>query len=143
MPRLKPHPRCRDFFRVHQQDPMILEFVTVSAKNTHLISQDANKTLKSLRRRSFYKAIEIVSEIESITERNSILQILYSAATYGENNHSINLLKLWIDDIYIKKTINTNQFIHRNYKNLQYTHNITIKLGFEYKVPPLKKEPLW
>ena len=143
MPRLRPHPRCRDFFRVQQQDPMILEFVTVSAKNTHLLSQDANKTLKSLRRRSFYKAIEIVSEIENITERNSILQILYSAATYGENNHSINLLKLWIDDIYVKKTINTNQFIHRNYKNLQYTHNIIIKLGFEYKVPPLKKEPLW
>jgi len=143
MPRLRPHPRCRDFFRVQQQDPMILEFVTVSAKNTHLVSQDANKTLKSLRRRSFYKAIEIVSEIENITERNSILQILYSAATYGENNHSINLLKLWIDDIYVKKTINTNQFIHRNYKNLQYTHNIIIKLGFEYKVPPLKKEPLW
>ena len=65
MPRLRPHPRCRDFFRVQQQDPMILEFVTVSAKNTHLVSQDANKTLKSLRRRSFYKAIEIVSEIEN------------------------------------------------------------------------------
>jgi len=122
---------------------MILEFVTVNAKNTRLVSQDANKTLKSLRRRSFYKAIEIVSEIENIGERNSILQILYSVATYGENNHSINLLKLWIDDIYVKRTINTNRFIHRNYKNLQYTHNIIIKFGFEYKVPPIKKEPLW
>ena len=142
MPRRRPHPRCRDFFRVHQ-GPMILEFVTVNAKNTRLVSQDANKTLKSLRRRSFYKAIEIVSEIENIGERNSILQILYSVATYGENNHSINLLKLWIDDIYVKKIVNTNQFIHRNYENLRYTHNIIIKLGFEYKVPPLKKEPLW
>ena len=142
MPRRRPHPRCRDFFRVHQ-GPMILEFVTVNAKNTRLVSQDANKTLKSLRRRSFYKAIEIVSEIENIGERNSILQILYSVATYGENNHSINLLKLWIDDIYVKRTVNTNRFIHRNYKNLQYTHNIIIKFGFEYKVPPIKKEPLW
>ena len=102
MPKLRPHPRCRDFFRVYT-NPMILEFMTVSAKNTHLVSQDANKTLKSLRRRSFYKAIEIVSEIENITERNSILQILYSVATYSENNHSINLLKLWIDDIYVKR----------------------------------------
>ena len=142
MPRLRPHPRCRDFFRIHP-NPMILEFMTVNAKNTRLVSQDANKTLKSLRRRSFYKAIEIVSEIENIAERNSILQILYSVATYGENNHSINLLKLWIDDIYVKRTVNTNRFIHRNYKNLQYTHNIIIKFGFEYKVPPIKKEPLW
>jgi len=142
MPRLRPHPRCRDFFRIHP-NPMILEFMTVNAKNTRLVSQDANKTLKSLRRRSFYKAIDIVSEIENITERNSILQILYSVAAYSENNHSINLLKLWIDDIYVKKIVNTNQFIHRNYENLRYTHNIIIKLGFEYKVPPLKKEPLW
>ena len=142
MPRLRPHPRCRDFFHIHP-NPMILEFMTVNAKNTRLVSQDANKTLKSLRRRSFYKAIDIVSEIENITERNSILQILYSVAAYSENNHSINLLKLWIDDIYVKKIINTNQFIHRNYENLRYTHNIIIKLGFEYKVPPLKKEPLW
>lgn len=142
MPRLRPHPRCRDFFRIHP-NPMILEFMTVNAKNTRLVSQDANKTLKSLRRRSFYKAIDIVSEIENITERNSILQILYSVAAYSENNHSINLLKLWIDDIYVKKIVNNNQFIHRNYENLRYTHNIIIKLGFEYKVPPLKKEPLW
>lgn len=142
MPRLRPHPRCRDFFRINP-NPMILEFMTVNAKNTRLVSQDANKTLKSLRRRSFYKAIDIVSEIENITERNSILQILYSVAAYSENNHSINLLKLWIDDIYVKKIVNTNQFIHRNYENLRYTHNIIIKLGFEYKVPPLKKEPLW
>jgi len=142
MPRLNRHPRCLDFFRVRQV-PIILEFVTVNTKNTRLVSQDANKTLKSLRRRSFYKAIELVSEIESITERNSIMQILYSVATYGENNHSINLLKLWIDDIYVKKTVNTNQFIDRNHKNLQYTHNIIIKFGFEYKVPPMEKEPLW
>ena len=117
--------------------------MTINTKNTRLVSQEANKTLKSLRRRSFYRAVEIVSEIENITERNSILQILYSVATYGENNHSINLLKLWIDDIYVRKTVNTNQFIDRNYKNLQYTHNIIIKFGFEYKVPPIKKEPLW
>ena len=142
MPRLRPHPRCRDFFRIHP-NPMILEFMTVNAKNTRLVSQDANKTLKSLRRRSFYKAIDIISEIENITERNSILQILYSVATYSENNHSINLLKLWIDDIYVNRTINTNRFIQKNYENLRYTHNIIIKLGFEYKVPPVKKEPLW
>jgi len=70
-------------------------------------------------------------------------KFLYSVSTYSENNHSTNLLKLWIEDIYVKKTINNNQFIQRDSHNLKYTYNIIIKLGFEYKAPPIKKEPLW
>ena len=142
MPRLLKHPRCNDFFRV-SPNPMILESVTLSAKNTNLTSQNVNKILKSLRKRSFYKAIEIVSEIGNVVERNCILQILYSAVLYTENNHYANLLKLWIDDIYIKKTSNSNRFNDQDYKSLTYTYNVIIKLGFEYKDPPTKKEPLW
>jgi len=139
---LIPHPKCKDFFRIYP-DPIILKFITVNTKNTELISQNVNGILKSLKRRSFYNALKVVSEIENITEQNEILQILYSVATYSENNHSTNLLKLWIEDIYVKKTINNNQFIQRDSYNLKYTYNITIKLGFEYKAPPIKKEPLW
>jgi len=136
------HPKCKDLHRVYP-DPMILEFITINAKNTQQVSQDAHNILKSLRRRSFYKALKIVSEIDNIIERNYILQILYSVATYSENNHSTNLLKLWIEEVYVKKTINSNQFINRNVHNLNYNYNIIIKLGFEYKAPPRKKEPLW
>ena len=72
MPRLLKHPRCNDFFRV-SPNPMILESVTLSAKNTNLTSQNVNKILKSLRKRSFYKAIEIVSEIGNVRNIKSMV----------------------------------------------------------------------
>jgi len=37
MPRLLKHPRCKDFFRA-SRNPMILESVTLSAKNSNLLS---------------------------------------------------------------------------------------------------------
>jgi len=122
---------------------MILESVTLTAKNNNLASRNVTKILKSLRKRSFYKAIEIVSDMGNIAERNDILQILYSATIYTENNHYANLLKLWIDDIYIKKIPNSNQFLLHDSQSLKYQYNVVIKLGFEYKEPPIKKEPLW
>ena len=142
MPRLLKHPRCKDFFRA-SRNPMILESVTLTAKNNNLASRNVTKILKSLRKRSFYKAIEIVSDMGNIAERNDILQILYSATIYSENNHYANLLKLWIDDIYIKKIPNSNQFLLHDSQSLKYQYNVVIKLGFEYKEPPIKKEPLW
>ena len=142
MPRLLKHPRCKDFFRA-SRNPMILESVTLTAKNNNLASRNVTKILKSLRKRSFYKAIEIVSDMGNIAERNDILQILYSATIYTENNHYANLLKLWIDDIYIKKIPNSNQFLLHDSQSLKYQYNVVIKLGFEYKEPPIEKEPLW
>ena len=142
MPRLLKHPRCKDFFRA-SRNPMILESVTLTAKNNNLASRNVTKILRSLRKRSFYKAIEIVSDMGNIAERNDILQILYSATIYTENNHYANLLKLWIDDIYIKKIPNSNQFLLHDSQSLKYQYNVVIKLGFEYKEPPIKKEPLW
>jgi len=142
MPRLLKHPICKDFFRA-SRNPMILESVTLTAKNNNLASRNVTKILKSLRKRSFYKAIEIVSDMGNIAERNDILQILYSATIYTENNHYANLLKLWIDDIYIKKIPNYNQFLLQDSQSLKYQYNVVIKLGFEYKEPPIKKEPLW
>ena len=142
MARLLKHPRCKDFFRA-SRNPMILESVTLTAKNNNLASRNVTKILKSLRKRSFYKAIEIVSDMGNIAERNDILQILYSATIYTENNHYANLLKLWIDDIYIKKIPNSNQFLLQDSQSLNYQYNVVIKLGFEYKEPPIKKEPLW
>jgi len=142
MPRLLKHPRCKDFFRA-SRNPMILESVTLTAKTNNLSSRNVIKILKSLRNRSFYKAIEIVSDIPNVAERNEILQILYAATIYTENNHYSNLLKLWIDDIYIRKIPTSNQFLTQELQSLKDQYNVIIKLGFEYKEPPVKKEPLW
>ena len=140
---LVPHPKCRELPRVHRTSPMILKFIMINAKNTPLISQDVNQILKHLKKRSFYRALTIASKTNNIIERNYILQILYSIATYSENNHSTDLLKLWIEDIYLKKTINSNQFIDKSLHNLNCNNNLIIKLGFQYKTPPIKPEPLW
>ena len=100
---LIPHPKCRDFPPIHDDEIIFFRSTVVNVKKICLLSQNTSMILKRFRRRSFYKSVEIVSEIENLTERNAILQILYSVATYNENNHSMNLLKIWIDDIYIKK----------------------------------------
>jgi hypothetical protein len=142
MTRLLQHPRCKDFFRV-SPNPMILKFVTLTTKNKNVSSQNTIKILKSLRKRSFYKAIEIVSNMTNVVEKNYILQLLYSAVTYTENNHYANLLKLWVDDVYITKTEDTNRFIHQNKQILTSKYTIIIKIGFEYKDAPLKRESLW
>lgn len=142
MTKLIPHPKCKDLGGIYP-DPIIFKFIRINTKNTELISQHINETLKSLKGRSFYNAVKIVSEIENTTEQNEILQILYSVATYSENNHSTNLLTLWIEDIYIKKKLNNNQFINKDSGNLKYSYNVIIELGFEYEAPPIKKEPLW
>ena len=140
---LIPHPKCRDFRPIHHDEIISFKSITVNVKKICLLSQNTSMILKRFRSRSFYKSVEIVSEIENLTERNAILQILYSVATYSENNHTMNLLKLWIEDIYIKKIINTNQFINIGSQDSQCTYNITIKLASTYEAPPREKEPLW
>lgn len=144
MPKLLQHPRCKDFyFSPLSQGSLTLAYVTVSAKYNHRISVHVKKTLKNIRKCSFYKAIDIITYISNIFERNYLLQILYSAVTYTENNHSANLLKLWIDDIYVKKIPKLNNFMDQTDLNLKCNYYIIIILGFEYKDLPTKKEPLW
>jgi hypothetical protein len=142
MPRLSKRPRSKGFFRT-SKNSIVLEFVTLTAKSKIPLSQNVIKVFKSLRKRSFYKAIEIASSIENTIERNEILQILYSAIVYSENNHYANLLKLCIDDIYIVKISKFNQFIPNDSLNFKERYNVVIQLAFEYKEPPIKKESIW
>ena len=101
MPKLLQHPRCKDFyFSPLSQGPLTLAYLTINAKYNNKLSLHLLKTLQNIRKRSFYKAIDILSYIANLAERNYLLQILYSAVTYAENNHSSNLLKIWVDDIY-------------------------------------------
>jgi hypothetical protein len=144
MSRLLRHPKCKDFppFSQNSKKPKIItfEYITITAKYDSPVSPTIKKLLKNLRKRSFYKAIEVISDISDLFERNCILQILYSSVTYAENNHYANLLKLWIDDIYIKKIPNPNNFIQGD---SHFNYYVVINLGFEYKDLPSKKETLW
>jgi hypothetical protein len=129
------HPRCVDFrYYISSTESVpkfiYIEYVRLNGKIDSL-STNGSTTLNRISKRSFYVALEIVSRIENVSERNSILQILYSISTYAENNFSADLLKMWIDEVHIQKTENYNQFINQRQGNLKYTSNILIKLGFD------------
>jgi len=144
MPKLLKHPRCKDFcFSPLSQGTLTMAYVRISAKYNFQISANVTKTLKDIRKRSFYKALENVERISNLFERNYLIEMLYSTVIYVENNHYANLLKLWIDDIYIKKVPNFNKFQNQNHETLKFHYYIILVLGFEYKDLPTKKEPLW
>ena len=138
------HPKCKDFPPFSQNfkksRTVTFEYITITASYNLPLSSTIKKLLKDLRKRSFYKAVEIVETISSIQEKNTIMQILFSSITYAENNHYANLLKLWIDDIYVEKVQNLNSFVNNN-PNFNYYFVLT--LGFEYKDLPSEKETLW
>jgi len=144
MPKLLQHPRCKDFyFSPLSQGPLTLAYLTINAKYNNKLSLHLLKTLQNIRKRSFYKAIDILSYIANLAERNYLLQILYSAVTYAENNHSSNLLKIWVDDIYIEKRSKVIDFIDQTNSKTNFNYYIIIILGFEYKDLTLKKDSLW
>ena len=144
MPKLLKHPKCKDFhFSTLSQTSLTLAYVRLNAKWDYQLSFNVLKVLKNIQKRSFYKSIEIISSILNVFERNYLLQILYSAVAYVENNYSANLLKLWIDDIHIQKVGKTNSFLYEKTNQLSCSYYIIINLGFEYKDFPVKKESLW
>ena len=98
---------------------MTLEYITVKARYDYKITQILKKVLQTLRKRSFFIAIDILADLSNTIERNIILQILYSSVTYVENNHYANLVKIWIDDIYIKNISKPNYFLNKNYQKLE------------------------
>jgi hypothetical protein len=148
MVRILQSTRNKDFFpsiknKTKLKNPVTVGYIAIGAKYEGKLSPNIKKTLQSLRKRSFYKAVEIVSDISNIVERNFILQILYSSVTYSENNNYANLLKLWVDDIFVQKISKSNHFIDQSTKKLEDNYFFVFNLGLQYKDLPVKKEPLW
>lgn len=130
-------------FSIISQNSTTIGCLSVSSKYNFKVTQNFKKILKNLRKCSFYKSIEILSNLSNNTERTTILQIIYSVVTYVENNHYANLLKVWIDNIYIKKVIKSNKFLNKKSEILTGSYYIVLNFGFEYKAFPVKKESIW
>ena len=144
MSKLLRHPRCIDFYLTNlSQTSLNLGYVTITAKYNSTLSLNVLNTLKNIRKRSFYKAVEILSYLSDNLERDYILQILYSATTYIENNYSANLLKVWINDIRIKEVKKLNKFFDKTNDDSNCEIFIIVNLGFEYKDILIKKQSLW
>ena len=122
---------------------MTIEHIKINAEYNYKITQSLKRVLKTLRNRSFYMATDIISNLSNTRERNTLLQILCSAVTYAENNHYANLVKIWINNIYIRKIPKINAYFDKNSQKLDATYYIIINLAFEYKTFPVKKESIW
>ena len=122
---------------------MTIEYIKVKAKYNYKATQTLKKILKTLRKLSFYMAIDTLADLSASIERTTLLQILYSAVTYAENNNYANLVKIWLEDIHIKNCSKQNSFLSKIYQEAETDNYIIIKLGFEYKTFPVKKEFIW
>lgn len=129
-----------EYIESSSQNLIKMGYITFIIKCENRISQNLKTVLKNIRKRSFYKAIQLVETISKLNERNSILEILYSVATYAENNHYVNLMKLWVDDISFEKSSKFNNFLNRKFQKLDNDYHIIIKLKFEYHPFRTKKE---
>jgi len=129
-----------EYIESSSQNFIKMGYITFIIKCENRISQNLKAVLKNIRKRSFYKAIQLVETISKLNERNWILEILYSVATYAENNHYVNLMKLWVDDISLEKSSKFNNFLNRNFQKLDDDYHIIIKLKFEYHPFRTKKE---
>ena len=118
----------KKIFSAVSQNSTIIGYITLNAKYDYKITQNLKKVLKNLRKCSFYKSVEILSNLSNNLERTFILQIIYSAVTYAENNHYANLLKVWVDNIYIKKVEKSNKFLDKKSEKLENDYYIILNI---------------
>jgi len=101
--------------------------------------------LKSLEKKYFYYAIDdILYSLKSKPiKRDNLLAILYSPVISLQNDLSIDFFDIWIDKISITKPLKVNKFLTPNDLNLEPFSYITIRLLYNSKRLPKKKESLW
>ena len=73
------------------------------------------------------------------TEREFLLQTLFSIAISLQNNLSIDFFDMWIYEIYINKVSTHNKFMNQKSPNLDPIEYITIKLAYGSSVSQDKK----
>nr|YP_010594916.1 hypothetical protein PKF95_pgp117 [Stephanopyxis turris]WAJ57651.1 hypothetical protein [Stephanopyxis turris] len=107
-------------------------YITINATYTGLLSNNAKILLKKIQHRSFSRATHLLSSVPDVVERNFLLQLLNSASSYLQNNYDANIVKIWVDNIYIKKQPKINQVILQNHKtqHLQFSYSILIEFAF-------------
>jgi hypothetical protein len=107
--------------------------ITFVSKDKYLFSQRIKVLFKTFRRERFHRVIKLISEIENIKERHEILNLLYSASNYIENNRYANLLNLYISEIYIKKSKSLDYSVNETLENDINQYNVIIKMVYIYK----------
>ena len=132
------HPKCSDikilaseidYKNKHKHIILISKYNGILSNTTKII-------LKKVESRSYLRAIYLLSFIPNQKERYFMLQVFNAVATYVQNNQDVNIIKLWLNRISIKKDLKKNLVIESFEKNLKLQNSsyIQIEIGFVPKI---------
>lgn len=105
---------------------------TFNVKSEKKLSPLAKLILQNVQFKHFYYVRDDISYIlrSNPSERDFLLQALYSIVISLQNNLSINFFDMWIYEIYINKVSTHNKFMSQKSQNLEPGEYITIKLAY-------------
>jgi hypothetical protein len=112
--------------------PKCFHIRTFNVKCEKILSPLAKSILQSVQSKHFYYVRDDIYYLlkSHPIERDFLLQALYSIVISLQNNLSINFFDMWIYEIYITKTSNSNKFLRKTYQNKEFDEYITIKLAY-------------
>jgi hypothetical protein len=105
---------------------------TFNVKSEKKLSPLAKLILQNVQFKHFYYVRDDISYLlrSNPSERDFLLQALYSIVISLQNNLSINFFDMWIYEIYINKVSTHNKFMSQKSQNLEPGEYITIKLAY-------------
>ena len=114
---------------------------TFNVKSEKKLSPLAKLILQNVQFKHFYYVRDDISYLlkSNPSERDFLLQALYSIVISLQNNLSINFFDMWIYEIYINKVSTHNKFMSRKCQNIEPGEYITIKLAYGSSVSQEKK----
>jgi hypothetical protein len=121
--------------------PKSFQIKTFNVKSEKKLSPLAKIILQSVQFKHFYYVRDDIDYLlkSNPTERDFLLQALYSIVISLQNNLFINFFDMWVYEIYINKVSNYNKFMNQKSQNLESDEYITIKLAYAVNVSSEKK----
>ena len=121
--------------------PKSFQIKTFNVKSEKKLSPLAKIILQSFQFKHFYYVRDDIDYLlkSNPTERDFLLQALYSIVISLQNNLFINFFDMWVYEIYINKVSNYNKFMNQKSQNLESDEYITIKLAYAVNVSSEKK----
>ena len=112
--------------------PKSFHIKTFNVKSEKKLSPLAKLILQNVQFKHFYYVRDDISYLlkSNPSERDFLLQALYSIVISLQNNLSINFFDMWIYEIYINKVSTHNKFMSQKSQNLEPGEYITIKLAY-------------
>jgi hypothetical protein len=121
--------------------PERFDIKTFNVKSELMLSPLAKSILQSVQFKHFYYVRDDIDyRLRSHpTEREFLLQALFSTVISLQNNLSIDFFDMWIYEIYISKVLNPNKFLKENAESKEFDEYITIKLAYGIDTSQEKK----